>query len=347
MGYKVGMPVLKLDRQNHFGKDRRAGNARAVIQEAMGERRSSDPDIRREDTPNNLYGVPMEDGTILWVSGRELMEGDAVEGGEWIMSGSALADGYEQAAEEYRITDKHGTQKKLRSDAGIAFAGVVKPEMDCMAGMDRDSQVKFLKDSAEVVLKLYADRGMTVDRFVIHLDEGNPHMHYIGHDPEYKLGKKLGLPLYNKLNRAEYPKKMREKHWDIEDLRGYQEETAGMDDQELGEYKRKRRADRKGKHGKPSSVYKAEQKARAVSAAQEARERVLAEKGEEVRRKGLKAATSLQEAKKRQKELDAREAAINEREQKLEMLIRRGRQAGSQTGQELEHPERKGLDLDY
>lgn len=227
---QVGAPVLKLDRQAHK-QGQRAGNVRAVCLEALGERAGEDPDIDREKTKDNIY------------------YGD-------FRSGQELAEHYEAMASEYVTTDKNGKEKRLRSDAGIAFAGIIKPLSDDFDKFSRKKQLAFLKDSLEVVRGIYAVRGMDIDQAVVHVDEGCPHLHYFGHDEEYKLGRKLGLKLYDALNR-EYPEKMREKGWPVDSLKGWKEATAGMTEEQKEEYKAKKP---RKKHGRSSKEYKAEKR---------------------------------------------------------------------------------------
>lgn len=244
---QVGAPVLKLDRQAHK-QGQRAGNVRAVCLEALGERAGEDPDIDREKTQDNIY------------------YGD-------FRSGQELAEHYENMASEYVTTDKNGKEKRLRSDAGIAFAGIIKPLSDDFDKFSRKKQLAFLKDSLEVVRGIYAVRGMDIDQAVVHVDEGCPHLHYFGHDPEYKLGKKLGLKLYDALNR-EYPEEMRKRGWPVDSLTGWKEATAGMTDEEKAEYKAKRP---RKKHGRSSKEYKAEKRLEKLEQKGEALEKKNAE----------------------------------------------------------------------
>lgn len=236
---QVGAPVLKLDRQAHK-QGQRAGNVRAVCLEALGERAGQDPDIDRKKTKDNIY------------------YGD-------FRSGQELAEHYENMASEYVSTDKNGKEKRLRSDAGIAFSGIIKPLSDDFDKFSRKKQLAFLEDSLEVVRGIYAVRGMDIDQAVVHVDEGCPHLHYFGHDSEYKLGRKLGLKLYDALNR-EYPEEMRKRGWPVDSLTGWKEATAGMTEEQKEEYKAKRP---KKKHGRSSAEYKAEKRLEKLEAKNE------------------------------------------------------------------------------
>lgn len=291
--YAVGMPVMKLDRQSHFNnKSSRSGNAMAVACEAMEERRSADPDLDRSKTDDNLY----------------MTETD-------MTSGEKLVHYWEEQADAYRVKGKDGKERKLRSDAGIGMAGIVKPEKAFMDSLTAEQQLQFMEDSGEVIKAIYEKRGIVIDAMVIHFDEGNPHIHYFGHDPEYKLGKKLGLPLYDALNRSEYPKAMRAKGWPIRGLEGFQEAVKGMNETEREEYKQKRRKARRESRGKSSADYKREK-----------------------------------DLKQKEADLAAREAALDLREQKLQVLVQAGRaataeQVSSDVRQEKKQSERALPDI--
>lgn len=233
MGFNVGMPLLKLDNNDHFGEtDKHAGNAEAVVKEALEERQSSDPDLDSEKTKDNVYH------------------------GE--RSGEKLLAMWNKQADEYRVIDKNGKERKLRSDAGIGFAGICKPDKEYMDTLTPEEQKKFLQDCEDVLRKIFAIRGMVIDTVVWHLDEGAPHLHYFGHDPEYKLGKKLGLPLYKALNDTQFPKMMREKGWDVNSLKGYDLEAAQqMTEDELKKYKQDH-IHAKKEHGKNAKKFKAD-----------------------------------------------------------------------------------------
>ena len=292
---------MKLDRCNHFGKkNEHSGNAKAVTCEALEERYSSDADLDREMTAENLY--------------------------YGFTSGEALTAHWEQMADAYRVIDKNGKEKKLRSDAGIGFAGICKPEMDFMDSLEDDEIEKFMEDSSEVIQEIYEKRGCVIDSIVIHYDEGNPHLHYFGHDPEYKLGRKIGLKLYTALNDTEYPKQMRQHGWDIDPLTGYQEAIKDMTEDEITEYKKRRKADRKKKHGLSSTEYKANKKSNNIISEANVSARMIKKKAELEAQ--LEKAGALAELEKQKTQLKAQEAfledklkEITEREKKSLKLV--------------------------
>ena len=264
---------MKLDRQDHFGdKLKHTGNARAVAYEALSERLSRDQDIDRSKTKDNIY------------FGR-------------FKSGKALVDYWEEMASEYRIRSQDGKSRKLAQNAGIGFAGIVKPNSEDFSKLSQSEKIKFLRDSYAVVVEMYAKKGAVIDCAVIHVDEREVHLHYFGHDPEYKVNQKyMSLPFHRRLN-TEYPRRMRALGYDVDDLTGYLEETANMTDEQKLEYNATRR---KRKNGRSSAQYKAEE-----------------------------------EQNKREQELKAREAALQAQQQALEESKRFMSIAVAQQAQQL------------
>lgn len=231
---KVGMPNMKLDRMDHFGDPsthKHSGNAKAIAYEALSERKSSDEDIDRSKTKDNIY---LGDFT----------------------SGEKLVRYWEDMANEYRIRSQDGKSRKLAKNAGIGFAGIIKPNSEDFGKITLVKKIKFLTDSFEVVKEMYSKKGAVIDCAVIHVDEKEVHMHYFGHDPEYRVNQKfMSLPFHRKLN-TEYPQRMRELGYDVEDLTGYMEDTKGMTEEEKLEYKAKKA---KRKNGRSSKQYKADE----------------------------------------------------------------------------------------
>lgn len=245
MSISVGIPMMFLDRVTHFGsKNDKHGNMKAVIDEALkdenGVRKCNDKDYRPELTATNKYYGVMQD-----------------------MTADALCGYYDSLADDYRVkvNTKNGVkERKLREDADIAFALIVKPEIGAMQAMTPQEQDKFLEDSYETMCKVFCKYGVLVDVCVQHNDEGNPHLHMIGHDADFKLSKKLGLKFFNDLNHGMYVREMRSKGWDIAPKQSnFVEDTKYMSDDEKDAYKAKKKAERQDRHGKSSEQYKLQQ----------------------------------------------------------------------------------------
>lgn len=282
---KIGIPVLRL--KAGYGGGKHSGNARSVAMEALKERYCKDPDLDRDLTEENPY---LEDG---FTSGKE------------------LADYWEQEAAEYRITDKNGKQKKLRSDASIGFAYIVKPDEEYMESLSEEDQMRMLEDAAEITIGIFRKRGLVIDAGVVHVDERNPHMHIFGHDPEYKLGKKIDIRLFGELNR-DVPKLMRERGWDIQDCAGYDlEAVSQMTPEEKAEYTAKRIEEKKGKHGVSSELYKANKIA------------------EQAAQRDMRTRERSAEVRLRDREVSKREQAVSEREEAAAVGLERARRASA------------------
>lgn len=257
---KVGIPYLKLDTQNHYvekeKKDKHSGNARAVILEGLEERQSSDPDLKQERTVlNKYYGI---------------------------RSGEELVTMLETSAAEYVITDSRGRKRHLRNNANIAFACICKPESEYINSLTKEQQEQFFDDSYEVMSQMLEARGLVVDAAVVHYDEGSPHMHIYGHDPAYNMGRKFDLNMREQMNRGYYPVEMRKRGWDVEDLpRNYDPEKAKiLSKEELKEYKKECRANRK-QHGKSAKTYKADKDAARIKADAEKQARQITAQAEQ------------------------------------------------------------------
>ena len=102
---KCGMPTLMLKKTNAF----------PILQEAWSERYSSDQDLDRTKSKENSYY-----GINGMTSGKELAE--------YLIS---QADGY-------KVKDKNGHERSLRSDASIGLVGIIKPELDYISTLDRE-----------------------------------------------------------------------------------------------------------------------------------------------------------------------------------------------------------------
>ena len=285
---KMGVPVLKLKAGNAFGKH--SGNAKSVACEGLEERHSSDPDLQRDRTNENIYGGRFR-------SGEELFN-------YWISE-----------AGSYRILDKNGKEKKLRSDANIGFASILKPEKSFMESLSPRDRIRFLQDAYRVTVQEYQRKGISVDAWVIHLDEQVPHLHLYGHDPEYKLGKKLNLSFFNAMNKR-VPERLRALGWDIEDCTVYDvEEAQKMSPEAQKEYKEKRMQEKKEKgYGMSSKAYKAKKDKETVKQ-QEKRLKLKTKALEEDKRRFEKEKAAQEaEFEKEKAELKKREAEFEQKE---------------------------------
>lgn len=228
MGIRVGIPVLKLSKNATATK--RKGDARKVALESFKERYSKDKDLDRSRSHLNVY-TGFQKGKDLY----EFWEKEA--------SGHLDAKG-----------------RKLRSDAVIGYSFIIKPDKESMDKMAESERLQFLEDSMNILSDLFQSHGLPIDATALHRDESNEHIHAFGHDPEYKAGKKIDIRLYGMLNR-EYPKRMRELGYDVEDLTVYDSEKAdNMTEEEKADYKEEVLQRKKAKKdaGRSSNQYKAD-----------------------------------------------------------------------------------------
>ena len=250
MGITVGMPTMFLGRQK--GKQgKRTGNAKAILCEALKERWTSDPDYNSDRTQDNIYLTD-------------------------ITSGLELYQKWKDRADSYVQVQKNGRQRKLRDDAHIGFAGICKPSADSEYGnYTEQQQIQFCRDSFSVLQQVYAKYGVTLDYGVIQVDEGNVHLHYGGSDADFRLAKRIGLKLFNDLNKGDYVSLMHEKGWNVQPLDGYDpQKAAEMTPEQLEEYKQEQIERKKSrKSGKSARQYKAEQERKKAQEIQEENER--------------------------------------------------------------------------
>ena len=313
MGFNVGMPVLGLKRG--YGKGKHAGNAQAVASEALSERFSSDADLDRSRTKYNTY----------------------VEGG--FTSGKELADYWTDLADEYRVIDKNGKEKKLRSDATIGCAIIIKPDSAYMATLSEEERDRLLNACDEVLDEIMKKRGCELDAGVRHKDEISDHDHRFYHDPNYKMSKIIGLKLFNQLNK-EFPKKMRERGFDVNDLQVYDAEAVkAMTPEEAEAYKADVIAKKKQKkHGLSSRTFKENQIAYRADALaekektldlvsfdmlgtkrkQDDKERELEEKENELGNLSRDVMSKKRRQDDKEKELEEKENALAEKEAALD-----------------------------
>lgn len=290
MSITVGMPTMFLGRQSG-AQGKKTGNAKAVLCEALKERWTSDPDYKPDRTKDNIY-----------LTG--------------VTSGLELYQRWTDRADSYVQVQKNGKERKLRSDAHIGFAGICKPSGDSEYGSyTEQQQIQFCRDSFEVLQKVYGKYGITLDYGVIQVDEGNVHLHYGGHDDDFRLTKRIGLKLFNDLNKGDYIKLMKQKGWSVQPLGGYDpQKAAEMSPEQLEEYKAEQIKRKKSrKNGKSARQYKAEQeqkKSKALQAEIEQQKQELQRQQEQLKRDRELLA-------KRETEVTEREYAADERAETL------------------------------
>lgn len=237
MGFKVGMPVLKLKNAKSGGKNRgkskNSGNLKSILGEAGTERWSATKTLDRSLSSTNEHLGP-------YSSGEEAYE--------------AIMAEVEEYSEAYKA--EHG--RGVRKDAVLAFAMIVKPPAEVVNAMTPEERARFFKDSYDTLVELNVLSDDNVRMRERHRDEGGEHEHIISmaYDKDGKLnGKKVvSLGMFKKLNK-EFPKRMQEKGWDVEECDVYDEEAVkSMTPDEADAYKAEHRA-KKAKQGLSANEY--------------------------------------------------------------------------------------------
>lgn len=199
MGWKCIPQVIGLVRGEPKPGAKHRANGGKICKEAGCERASRSKTLDREKSKDNSYRF-QESGTVCW-------------------------DQMEQTAEEYRVTgtNKNGKafSRKLRADAVIGWAMIIKPPMAVAATWSEAKKDKFRNDSwrAMMVIEPRLFRKGNVRMLARHRDEGGDHDHVIGEardqDGAY-CGNLVDFKLLQKIN-EQYPALMRGYGWDIED----------------------------------------------------------------------------------------------------------------------------------
>ena len=190
MGWKIGLPSLKLN--NAGVKSKSCGDFGHVAAEALKERKGHDPDIDPERAKLNRY------------------------------------EGYETAAALQEYSREHVEQlrdakgRKLRKDAVVMCATVLKPPAAYMATLPHDDQKRLLDDAYEAFVAIVGEDN--IKSRADHFDEQGAHTHVFW-EPMTADGRLCAKEVHNlqffrRVNR-ELPTKLRARGWDIDDCEMY------------------------------------------------------------------------------------------------------------------------------
>lgn len=190
MGWKIGAPSLKLNNAGVTSKH--CGDFGAVAREALEEREGHDPDIKKEMADQNQF------------------------------------EGFRTAKELQEYSEKHVAQlrdakgRKLRKDAVVMCATILKPPAAMMNRLSQEDQARFLDDAYEAFTGIVGRE--KVKSRADHYDELGAHSHVFW-EPMTSDGRLCAKEVHNlqffgRVNR-ELPQKLRERGWDIEDCECY------------------------------------------------------------------------------------------------------------------------------
>ena len=235
MGFTVGAPIISL-KKNYKGSSKKKGDLRKVIRE-MIERYGLDEDIDHSRSHLNR------------ISGKFKSTDEAVDYYMDLLTNH-----------EVIVKGKDGKEhkRKPRKDVSIAGNMILKPKAEDIEHLSFEEQQRLADDLVFVGTGILKEHGLEVDSVVIHNDEQGAHPHFLFHDKDFQLSKKVGLKLYGDLNR-EVPKYLRSRGWECDDLRNYDvEATKKMTKEEKEEYTREFRKGKKY-NGLSSQEYKRQQ----------------------------------------------------------------------------------------
>lgn len=243
MGVHISSPTIKLNNVGTTSK--KCGDLKKVSAEALSERQGLDRDIDQSRASLNLY-----EG---YASSAELMA----------YSKAHIAELNEKAAAEGK--------RKIRSDAVVMVATVLKPPAHFMNGLSREDQIRLLKDGVEGFANIVGEAN--VKSAAYHFDEQGSHVHVFWEpmtaDGRLSAKEAVSLKTFSRINK-ELPQFMRARGWDIEDCKVYDEAEERAKRKTLGEAEyRKQTAEKRTRNGRSSYKYKAE--------AEEARRKAEAE----------------------------------------------------------------------
>lgn len=208
MGYKCAPQMMGLVRGEPKPGQRHRANGKAILSEAGIERHSASETLDKTRSGNNRY--------------------------EGFDSGFACWDAICDEADEYKVPTRlrDGTMayRGLRHDAVVGIAVIFNPPHDMCAGWSQRDYERFYNDSFEVCGEIEPRIFRKENRRMraVHCDEGRVGDHDIYDEHEHEIivprdtdgrycGNLLDAQFFKKLN-VEYPQRMRERGWALDDL---------------------------------------------------------------------------------------------------------------------------------
>lgn len=222
MGYKIGVPSLKLN--NVGNKSKHCGSFGGVAYEGLEERKGLDKDINPEMSQHNIY------------------------------------TGYRSAAELMEYSERHLKELKdasgrgIRKDAVVMCATIFKPPAVYMNSLPMEDQQKLLGDCLEFFKPVVGAEN--VKAAAQHFDERGAHLHVFW-EPMTADGRLCAkeihnIKLFGYIN-EHLPAYLRERGWEIDDADCYDRAQREREEAEEEERYQKRQ-----QQGRSSAAYKLE-----------------------------------------------------------------------------------------
>lgn len=259
-------------------------------------------------------------------------------------SGFDCWDDMQAEADSYKIKGKTKNgktfEKGLRADAVIGWSVIINPPAEMTVGWTREKYEKFYRDSREVLAEIRPEifSAKNVRMSAIHRDEGElcpdgtytEHQHYAGVSRDANgryCGNLIDAKLMVAINKA-YPRMMREKGWQLDDLDVTDFERMGKDTDGTykdPEYRASRLSRKKG--GKDVNKYIADKAKEAEQAYTEAMEQVT-----QAKQLLMEMEIRSQAVAERERQAAAREREVSEREHEAGISLKRAQEALERAG---------------
>lgn len=316
----VGLPCMKLSlspsTQKHHDKKPGTCSVKAAWEEMNDLRKGRDETIDRSLTSQNV-----------WLVGSSEMD---------------MAAEIQKKIDLVNADKRSHGKRALRCDAVTGIEMIEKPPMEYMEHLSKGEQVQFLKGSGETmdqILKEWNPDWITIAR-VLHFDEfdgKSPHAHRIvvplTKDKDgilsFNAKAEFNLKFFTFVNK-EYPKRMRERGYDVEDCKIYEEMTPEeKEDHHLN----------KVEHGVEGFEFKRRKNTELDQQIAE-KEALLSHKQKAVEKIEVKLANKEQEVADKEQEIAEKEKVLNDKTERLDDLDAEIRKK-AEKGRELQEKNRE------
>lgn len=224
MGWTIGLPSLKLN--NVGARSKHCGSFAAVAGEALEERSGHDVDIDHSRTGDNIY-----EG---YRTAEELMEYSR------------------KHVEELSKKQVEAGGRKIRGDAVVMCATIIKPPAAMMAELTPEERLRFFDDAKAKFADIVGAEN--IKSTVLHRDELGDHMHVFWEPmtPDGRLCAKEqhSLKFLGRLNK-EMPEHLRACGWDIADCNAYDQAQEQLKTEQ-------EKSERRQRNGRSSAIFKAQ-----------------------------------------------------------------------------------------
>lgn len=221
MGYKIGVPSLKLN--NVGNRSKHCGSFGGVAYEGLEERKGLDNDINPEMSQHNIY--------TGYRSAAELME----------------------YSEQHLKELKDASGRGIRKDAVVMCATIFKPPAAYMNSLPIEDQQRLLGDCLEFIKPVVGEEN--VKSAAQHFDEKGAHLHVFW-EPMTADGRLCAKEMHNikffGYVNEHLPAYLRERGWDIDNADCYDRAQREREDAEEAEERYQKRK----QQGRSSAAYK-------------------------------------------------------------------------------------------